>query len=307
MDKKNKMKKVTLSQEQMQYIMEMGLSCFKNCMHPPWYFYSPIFMIKEVKAREDAIWKGLESLETEGIDLRSEEQVEYYNMLSETYFHEAPFSMEEQEGVRFHENTRFAYGDAMMLYAVIRHHKPKHIIEAGSGYSSAVMLDTNEKFFNNEIKTTFVEPYPSSALDDVLKEEDRKNATVIEECVQTVDLDVFSQLEAGDILFIDSSHVSKTGSDVNFLFFDVFPKLPSGVLIHLHDIFHSFEYPKDWCYKGRQWNELYLLRAFLSHNNQYKINFFGHYLSCYQKQCASDAPKLTDAYLPTSSFWMEKL
>ena len=82
--------------------------------------------------------------------------------------------------------------------------------------------------------------------------------------LQDVDLKEFDKLKSGDVLFIDSTHVSKIGSDVNYLFFEILPRLHRGVYIHIHDIFYPFEYPKDWIDEGRAWNENYILRAFLN-------------------------------------------
>lgn len=89
---------------------------------------------------------------------------------------------------------------------------------------------------------------------------------------------MFSELKANDILFIDSTHVSKLGSDVNSIFFNILPRLNSGVIIHLHDIFWPFEYPASWIQDGRAWNEIYILRAMLQHNKDYSILFFSDYL-----------------------------
>ena len=86
-------------------------------------------------------------------------------------------------------------------------------------------------------------------------------------------------LASGDILFIDSTHVSKAGSDVNHIFFKILPSLAEGVNIHLHDIFYPFEYPKEWIYEGRAWNENYVLHAFLQYNSAFKITFFSNFLA----------------------------
>ena len=96
--------------------------------------------------------------------------------------------------------------------------------------------------------------------------------------MQSVALENFKKLKANDILFIDSSHVSKTGSDVNYELFEILPNLASGVLIHIHDMFFPFEYPKEWVYEGRNWNELYMLRAFLNYNQDFDILLFSHYM-----------------------------
>jgi hypothetical protein len=119
----------------------------------------------------------------------------------------------------------------------LRYFKPKQIIEVGSGFSSALMLDVND--------IDFIDPYPHR-LYSLLKEADAERHNVIADKVQNIDIGVFQKLKENDILFIDSSHVSKIGSDVNFLMFEVLPNIQSGVLIHFHDIFYNFEYPEYW-------------------------------------------------------------
>lgn len=170
-----------------------------------------------------------------------------------------------------YNNPGLSPGDAIGLHCMLRILSPKRVLEVGSGYTSAVMLDTNEFYLNNQVKLKFIEPYPS-LLKSLLKPSDEIELLPMR--LQDVSLNTFEELEEGDILFIDSTHVSKIGSDVNYLFFDILPRLKRGVYIHLHDIFYPFEYPKEWIFSGRIWNELYLLRAFLQNNNDYKILFF---------------------------------
>jgi hypothetical protein len=102
---------------------------------------------------------------------------------------------------------------------------------------------------------------------------------VVDALAQDVPLPEFSKLAAGDMLFIDSSHVAKTGSDVNFLVFEVLPILQPGVIVHVHDILWPFEYPQEWVVKLRwSWNEAYLLRAFLQFNTAFEIMLFNSYV-----------------------------
>jgi hypothetical protein len=84
-------------------------------------------------------------------------------------------------------------------------------------------------------------------------------------------LDVFESLEKNDILFIDSTHVSRVDSDVNRALFEILPRLKSGVFVHFHDVFFPFEYPRQWVFEGRAWNELYMLRAFLQYNKGFNV------------------------------------
>jgi predicted O-methyltransferase YrrM len=171
-------------------------------------------------------------------------------------------------------NDVYPIGDAAILRAMILLQRPRRIIEIGSGFSSACMLDTVEEGGLEGVKLTFIEPYPDR-LKSLLREADLSRCEIIESPVQAVDLDLFRQLDANDILFIDSSHVMKTASDVNFELFEVLPCLKQGVLIHFHDIMYPFEYPNEWIFDRKySWNEIYALRAFLMYNDVFRIEFF---------------------------------
>ncbi|OWY60928.1 hypothetical protein B7486_66545 [cyanobacterium TDX16] len=160
-----------------------------------------------------------------------------------------------------------------MLYALLRHLRPKRFVEVGSGHSSALLLDAVDRHLQPGPEITLVEPYPQ-LVRSLLREGDEERLQVLEVPVQEVDPAVFTALEAGDVLFIDDSHVSKVDSDVNHLFFEVLPLLAPGVWVHVHDVFFPFEYPKAWVEEGRTWNEAYLLRAFLQFNSAFRVAFF---------------------------------
>ncbi|GAA6767913.1 class I SAM-dependent methyltransferase [Flavobacterium sp. CGRL1] len=274
-----------------------------NSAHPNGHFYSPIVSIENIKKREFEIWKNVENDGIAGINLRTEEQKSLIRKFVQ-YYEEIPFKPEKQNKFRYYfENDYYSYTDSIILYSFIRHFKPKRIIEIGSGFSSAIMLDTNEFFFNNEIDLTFIDPYAERLL-SLITQEDLKRVKLIESDVQLIPLDVFKELQSGDILFVDSTHVTKTGSDVNYILFEILPTLNSGVLIHFHDIFYPFEYPKEWVYKGYSWNEDYILKAFLMYNDKFEIKSFSEYLHKHHKEVFE---KLPLSYLNFGgNLWIEK-
>jgi hypothetical protein len=155
---------------------------------------------------------------------------------------------------------------------MLREFRPRRVVEVGCGFSSCVILDVNERFLDGRIDCCFIEPHPE-LLRSLVKPDDRY--TLIEKPVQDVDLDVFRTLAPGDFLLIDSTHVSKAGSDVHQHFFKILPALAPGVLVFFHDVFHPLEYPPEWFFdENRSWNEIYLLRAFLSYNRDFEIVLF---------------------------------
>jgi predicted O-methyltransferase YrrM len=257
-------------------------------MYPHGHFYSPIASKKDIQEFKSIIWEGNNSNSINGIDLNIDYQIQLLKSF-EQYYKEMPFKFEKPKEHRYcFNNSSYEYTDAIMLYSFIRHFKPKNIIEIGSGFSSAVMLDTRD-IFNMKIGISFIEPYPK-LLYSLLRENDLDSCKIFDTKVQNVSLQEFSKLKENDILFIDSSHVSKTGSDVNFEIFNILPNLNSGVIIHFHDVFYPFEYPKEWVLEGRNWNEDYLLRAFLSYNNAFEILLFSQFIHKYYKIAFENMP-----------------
>ena len=243
---------------------------------PPGHFYSPIPSIEDVLRDESKIF-GPPRPNIPGVDLRESDQLGLLEAFID-FYSEMPFRPHKTEGLRYYfENRAYSYSDAILLHCMIRYLRPKRIIEIGSGFSSCVTLDTNQLFFGNSISTTFIEPYPKLLL-SLLKQTDKNTAKIIPRRVQDVDVADFELLGANDILFIDSTHVSKVNSDVNCIFFDILPRLATGVHIHFHDIFYPFEYPKEWLLEGRAWNEAYMLRAFLQYNKSFEVVLMNTYM-----------------------------
>lgn len=243
---------------------------------PPGHYYSPIPDFKQVERDEARIFPPWPRA-IPGIDMREQEQLGLVRELA-SYYQDMPFHDDPVKGLRYHlHNDSYEYSDGILLHCMLRHLKPRRLVEVGSGFSSCVTLDTDELFLGKRTQLTFIEPYPQ-LLHSLISDADRERVTILPQPLQAVDLSVFESLEAGDILFIDSTHVSKVDSDVNRLFFEILPCLKPGVHIHIHDIFHPFEYPKQSFRAGRAWNELYLLRAFLQFNTAFEIVLMNTFL-----------------------------
>jgi predicted O-methyltransferase YrrM len=268
--------------------------------YPPGHFYSPVPSTKEVREFSNSYFKN----EVQGVNLNEEVQLVLLKQLSQ-YYDEMPFADGRKEGLRYYfKNGFFSYADGIILYSMLRHLKPRKIIEIGSGFSSSVMLDVNEKYsIGSNIK--FIEPNPKR-LNSLLHENDRAGVELWQTRLQDMDLGHFKALSAGDILFVDSSHVSKIGSDINFIFFEILPCLSSNVYIHIHDIFFPFEYPKEYVVDlGRAWNEAYMLRNFLSFNDSFEIVFFNDFLAKRHPEKVNDAFPLFMRQTG-SSIWLRK-
>ncbi len=239
---------------------------------PPGHFYSPV-----VDLKDPGVVAALAVDRTAapaGIDLRLDEQWAFLDALR-PHLARAEFVAGRDEatarGMRyFWQNPAYGDGDAAVLTAILCHLRPRRVIELGCGYSSACMLDVREQHLGRHTTFTFVDPYPE-LLDSLIRPADAADVSILEVGSQQVDLAIFHELGPGDVLFIDSTHVAKTGSDVTRIIHEILPLVAPGVVIHVHDHFPGFEYPDDWVAEGRNWNEQYLTRAFLQFNESFEI------------------------------------
>lgn len=249
---------------------------------PPGHFYSPIPAIAEVQRDHARLFRDpVRTLP--GIALRERQQLDLLAGFK-GYYAELCFPEEKVPGQRyFYKNNFYSYSDAIFLYFMLRHLRPRRVVEVGSGFSSCVTLDTNDRFLGGDVRCTFIEPYPDRLL-SLLEPGDASRIEIVRQRLQDVPLEPFLELQAGDILFIDSTHVAKIGSDVNYIFTEILPGLVPGVHVHFHDVFYPFEYPAEWVYDGRAWSEAYLLRAFLSFNRDFAIVLFNTFLEHFHRE-----------------------
>lgn len=271
-------------------------------IYKPGHYYSAVPNPLEIEKNKNKIFKNIDLIP--GISLNTEGQLTFLEN-SKKYMELFPF-IENKNSCRYKmPNNFFGIGDALSLFLIFKSFNPKQVIEIGSGYSSAAMLDYNDLFFDTKIDFDFIEPYPER-LKLLLNNNDEKNVRIHQKFVQDFPISFFEKLNEGDILFIDSSHVSKIGSDVNYLFLEVLPALKKGVIVHIHDIGFPFEYNKEWVDYGIYWNEAYLLRAFLSFNSSYEILLWNDFLN---KKKAEDIVKIHSSFKLVSggSIWLKRI
>jgi hypothetical protein len=263
---------------------------FKRLYVRPGHFYSPITDAVEVAK----FWQQLaaspvpESLP--GIPVSKAAMTEQWKLLL-PFMKSNPFSAGKSAGLRYQfDNPPYSWGDGAILNAMLRLYKPRRIVEVGCGWSSACTLDTMETQVKNDCEITFVEPYP--ALLNSLIGTTTLKAHIIPSRVQDAPLPIFESLQAGDVLFIDSTHIMKTGSDVCFELFEILPRLNKGVIVHIHDMFWPFEYPRRWAVDdNRSWNEIYAIRVMLTETKRWKVLFFNDYFAkVASSQIATDFP-----------------
>lgn len=242
---------------------------------PPGHFYSPV-----VDPQDASVQKWLSESHGRFDIAVADVPIDTAAMLSllerlAAFYPQAPFPDVRQPEVRyFFSNDAFSYTDAIVLYGFLRHFAPARVVEIGSGFSSALMMDVNDRFFGGRIALQFFDPYPG-VVRSLLREHDPYENSINQARLQDIPDDVFARLEANDILFIDSSHVVKCRSDVADYAFRILPLLKPGVLVHIHDIFYPFEYPPAWiAIENRSWNEAYIVRALLQNRSAWDILMF---------------------------------
>jgi len=267
----------------------------------PNHYYHPIPDTSRLKKK---VYKKKELI---GMDMKDNVQLDFLKKLSRfkneySSFKRLPQNVNKQKDPRFYLNN-FAFDgiDALSYYGMIRLLKPKTILEIGSGWSTKIAATACLK--NQETQLIAIEPYPQPILEKGFP----GLSQLICKKVQDVPLHFFDKLLKGDILFIDSSHVVRLGGDVNYIFFDILPRLNKGVYVHIHDIFLPYDYTREWVVKERRfWSEQYLLHAFLLFNDTVEVVYAKGYLNDkYPKEVKRVFPNFTP--VGGGSFWIRKI
>ncbi|HEY3906888.1 MAG TPA: class I SAM-dependent methyltransferase [Streptosporangiaceae bacterium] len=255
---------------------------------PPGHFYSPL------TSPADAARATQQTGGAAGVDLREQAQLAFFRDL---------LPLHPPPGPRYQAaNRMFGPADAAVYRAVLRAVQPRQVVEAGSGYSTAVLLDEADAFPPlASTRATCLEPHPQRLL-GLMRGRDRDRLTLLRQPVQDAPSAVFSALEPGDILFIDSTHVVKPGSDVVHLFLQVLPSLPAGVIVHVHDVFWPFTYPATWLTEHRDWTETFLVHAFLLGNTQWEVTLFTSWLWACHPELVPDGLRVA----APGSLWLRK-
>jgi SAM-dependent methyltransferase len=234
---------------------------------PVGHYYSPMYDAREIGRRRETIWPS-HPRATPDIDWREQAQ----QQLCESVFakqHPLALRREPSEDPTEYwaDNDQYPALDAWVLAAMLRHLRPQRMVEIGSGFSSLITARVNREELARQLDFTCIEPYPR----DFLQAGVDGITTLRVEQIQDTPPEVFDQLAANDILFVDTSHTVKTGGDVPWIFHEVIPRLSAGVHVHVHDIFLPGDYPEPWVMEGWGWNEVYLARSFLSYNDAFEI------------------------------------
>jgi predicted O-methyltransferase YrrM len=260
------------------------------------HFYSPI---PELDRLSRSRWDG--PLPSPGVDYRLPAATDLLKGPLAPYFEElrSPNSPLAAFDI---ENGSYGPVDAESLYAVLRYLQPARVLELGSGASSHVIAAANRA--NGGFQHVIYDPFPFSASRLGAVTASEVHALRAEEVAETA----FTDLGAGDVLFVDTTHTVKAGGDVNRLVLEVLPLLAPGVVVHFHDIFLPYEYPREWIFEHRRmWAEQYLLQAFLAFNAAYQVMLPLFALSRHQDaEMRQLIPTFTSSVAP-GAFWLRRL
>jgi predicted O-methyltransferase YrrM len=261
-------------------------------------YYSPI---PDTSQLPDELWSRYSRLS--GINMNDEYQLYVLNEVFQQFkseFDQFLVNPGENPNDYYHNNSFFVGADAVALYCMVRSCRPKKIIEVGSGFSTR--LSANACMKNGSCDLICIEPYPDETLKNL-----PGISKLITSRVEAIELDLFDGLEKDDILFIDSTHTVKIGSDVNYLFLDVLPRLKPGVLIHIHDIFLPREYPRAWILDHHMFsNEQYLLQAFMAFYRKFEVVFSSSYMTIRYPQEMKAHLSMYPRWNEGCSFWIRR-
>ncbi len=285
---------------------------FRHCYglpFPPTHYYSPLPDLPAVKKKLARWYKESSS---PGIDWNLGEQIELAEKIAQ-YAHELgslpTFAQVTQNGY----GQGYGEVEAHVLYMMMRHLKPSAVVEVGSGVSTFYTLSalrmTREKD-GVAPRMTCVDPYPSSQLRELVS----ARHIQLRACeVQDIEFGVFQELSANDVLFIDSSHVSKKDSDVDFLYLEVMPRLRKGVVVHIHDM----PFPMPTVPQAHPlfdtylfWNEASLAKAFLLFNTAFRVTMCQSYLHHTKPEVLKRLAPVYDPEDPKefpASLWLQKV
>jgi predicted O-methyltransferase YrrM len=233
------------------------------------HYYSPLPDNRELarEPRRSQVWPR-QTRVTPGIDWNAHGQ---RRLVTEVFARHERLQLADDETRDATEywtgNDQYPPLDAWILEAFLRELRPRRMIEIGSGFSSLVTARVNRELLGESMTFTCIEPYPRQFLLDGVQ-----GITELRlEQVQDAPLSLFDELDERDVLFVDSSHTVKTGGDVAWIYGEIMPRIRPGVVVHIHDAFLPGDYPEQWVREGWGWNEIYLVKAFLTFNSAFEV------------------------------------
>jgi len=265
-------------------------------------FYQPI---PDTRALPSDLWTTRSDLV--GLDLNEPAQLDLIAEFSARFreeYERMDARSEDSRGFHFSQRS-FGPVDAEMLFCMVRSFKPRRVVEIGSGMSTLIIANAlgSNAVEGPSSEYLVIDPYPSSSVQAGVRGVSR----LLPQEVQSVPLERFTELEAGDILFVDSSHVVRIGGDVLYEYLEILPRLAPGVVVHAHDIFLPGQYPREWVLDRRRfWAEQYLLQSFLAFNNDFEVLWAAGLMDLRHPDVLGAAFRNYHANARPGSFWFRR-
>lgn len=227
----------------------------------PVHFYSGLPTVGEL-ARNKEHWAARSSLP--GIEMDADAQVRFLEEHCLPYQGEYAGLGHYAAAVKTNGDVGYGEIESQALHGIIRSLAPARVVQVGCGVATHCMLAASRL---NETPTAIhcIEPYPNEGLKGCAEVE------LVPKPVQAVPPEYFAKLERGDILFVDSTHVVQVGSDVNYIVLEILPRLAPGVLVHFHDIYLPYDYPRRFLEQLAFPLETSLVRAFMINNPAVRV------------------------------------
>lgn len=263
-------------------------------------YYSPI---PDLDALPSTTWT--EPSPTPGVDLRIDAALTMLAGPLRAYVEEFAPPAEAPGSARGYHYANPMYGslDGEVLYAMVRHHRPARVLEIGAGFSTLCIVEALER---NEAQGSpshhvVVDPNPAAVLDRV---RDRIELRAV--AAESLDAAAVSELRADDLFFIDTTHTLRPANDVLRLLLELLPTVADGVIVHIHDFFRPFEYPRALPEQfGVYWQEHYLVQALLAHSTRWRVLCANHALArLHPDTVAALVPSFSPQSAP-SALWIE--
>ena len=269
------------------------------------HFYSPIPDVRSIDARSFE-----EPGEMPGVEVDEDAMLALLDELSARHRGDwEAWPGDERDPREYHaDNPWYAAVDAAITWGLVRRARPRRVVEVGSGMSTrllAAALLRNAADGADRAELVTIDPHADALVRAGIPGLTR----LVTRPVQEVEMATFTALGAGDVLFIDSSHVVRAGSDVKHEILEVLPRLRSGVLVHFHDILLPYEYPRSWLTDHwRFWNEQYVLQAFLAHNRDFAVVWAAHLMHRrHPERLEAAIPRYGREHSLPGSFWIRRV
>jgi Methyltransferase domain len=266
-------------------------------------YYSPI---PDLRSLPQSVWSEPSALGGVSVDLERQMTFLERDLAPFVAEFQPPLDRSGDPTQFFLRNGTYESVDAETLYAMVRFLRPKRTIELGSGRSTQVITAARARNALDGAASEHhvIDPFPTRLTQRIAAGAFDLEAT----SATDVPIERFKELASGDLLFVDTTHTVRVGGDVAYIVLEVLPALAAGVIVHFHDIFLPWSYPRDWFAESRRfWAEQYLLQAFLAFNGAFEPLLATHFLARRYPDRMRQVIPTFGTYVQPGAFWLSRV